>query len=545
MARPLALAATAAVSLLALSGAGGAATQQTPKRGGTVVSGTSTSLEPACLRVFADGCGQGASGFPLDMSHVLAGAFEVTPGAAFRGDLVSGARIAATEPFTLVYHIRPEARWSDGVPVSAQDFVFTHQALRRHGQSGYESERIRSVHKIDKKTVRVVLRARDVDWRYLFPIVLPSHALAGEDLATVWRERIDNPKTGAAIGSGPFLVGAWERGRQLTFVRNRRYWGPHPAYLDRLVYRFLPPDDVADALRRGEVDLIHPAIAALEAQHRELRRQPEPGIRVVASPVNAFEHFWIRVGDGGHPALRKRLVRQALAYGIDRVAITRAIGELNFERPPTIVPQDSLVLPKSSRYYRPNWSRYRLREARVHQLLGQAGCRRGTDGIYSCDGDRLSFRFLTAAGVERRELTVRLAQAQLRRVGIEVRPEFARPPVMLEKVESGAFDVFELGWIFDARTSGPAYNLACQREENFSGYCDRLISRDLLRVTRTLDLSRRVELLNRIDARLAKAVPHIPLYQIRGLVALNEVVRGIRLGADSLTWNAEDWWVDR
>jgi peptide/nickel transport system substrate-binding protein len=521
--------------------------EQTPKRGGTLVSGTTEVLEPACLRVFADGCGQGGTGFSFDMSHVLAGAFEVTADATFRGNLVSGARIVAREPFTLVYHIRPEARWSDGVPVSAQDFVFTYQVLRRHGRAAYESERLRSVRKIDRKTVRVVLREPYVDWRYLFGIVLPKHALAGEDLATVWRDRIDNPKTGKAIGSGPFLVGPWARGKQLTFVRNRRYWGPHVAHLDRLVFRFLPPEDVADALRTGEIDLIFPNVAVLEAQARELRRQREPGIRVVTAPGNGYEHLWIRIGEGGHPLLRRSpLVRQALAYGIDRVAMARSIGELNFERASTSVPQDSLVFLKRSPYYRQNWSRYRLRAARVRELLGRAGCRRGLDGIYSCGGDRLSFRFLTAGGIERRELTVRLAQEQLRRVGIEVTLEYARPAALVGIIQRGEFEVLSFGWFLGASTSGPGIALACQREENVTGYCDRLLTRDLLRATRTFDLDRRVELLNRIDARLAKAVPHLPLYEITGLDAFSVTVRGIAPGAaGSLIWNVEDWWLDR
>ena len=91
---------------------------------------------------------------------------------------------------------------------------------------------------LDAKTVRVVLRSRFAGWRHLFWIVLPRHALAGQDLENVWTDRIDNPKTGKPIGSGPFLVERWERGRQLTLVRNPRYWGPHTAYLDRLVLRF-------------------------------------------------------------------------------------------------------------------------------------------------------------------------------------------------------------------------------------------------------------------------------------------------------------------
>ena len=83
----------------------------------------------------------------------------------------------------------------------------------------------------------MVLRSRLAEWRLLFDHVLPRHALAGKDLRKVWRNGIDNPKTGKPIGSGPFLV-RWEQGRQLTLVRNPRYWGPHVAYLDRIVLRF-------------------------------------------------------------------------------------------------------------------------------------------------------------------------------------------------------------------------------------------------------------------------------------------------------------------
>ena len=85
----------------------------------------------------------------------------------------------------------------------------------------------------------------------------------------------------------------------------------------------------------------------------------------------------------------------------------------------------------------------------------------------------------------------------------------------------------------------------CGHEANIAGYCDRLLTRDLLRATRTLDLGRRVELLNRIDVRLAKAVPHIPLYQHTGLVAFSARVKGIEPAPEGLLWNVEDWWLDR
>ena len=73
-----------------------------------------------------------------------------------------------------------------------------------------------------------------------------------------------------------------------------------------------------------------------------------------------------------------------------------------------------------------------------------------------------------------------------------------------------------------------------------------MVTRDLVQASRILDQKRRVDLLNRIDARLAKAVPAIPLFQGSGLFALKATVRGVVPGeAGYFTWNAENWWLER
>jgi len=387
------------------------------------------------------------------------------------------------------------------------------------------------------------LKSRYVDWRFLFGAVLPRHALAGERFAGVWKEAIDDPKTGGAIGSGPFLLADWDHGKQLTFVRNPRYWGAHPAYLARIVIRFLPQADVGNALRRGEIDMIDPGLAGLGAQALELHRQRAPGVRVVSTLLDSWEHLSMRIGEGGHPALQRRDVRQALAYGIDRVEIARAVGALTLASPAARKPMDSVVFVPSSRYYQPSWKGYRYQPQRARQLLERAGCGMGADRIYVCDGVRLRLRMATAAAVERRELTVTLAQAQLRRIGVEIVPVFAHPSVLLQQiVQPGDFDLWVFAWIRSS-TAGTADVYGCQRVRNFTGYCDRLITRDLVKAEQTLDRARRVALLNRIDARLATAVPTIPLYQITGLTAFKETVRGYDPSAGAL--DSEGWWLDR
>jgi peptide/nickel transport system substrate-binding protein len=459
--------------------------------------------------------------------------------------LVSHVDVGKTPPFTLTYHIRPEARWSDGEPVTARDFVFTHRTARTYDPDGCCHQKVRSVTALDAKTVRVVLRSRFAGWRGgLFFHVLPEHALHGVHFKAVWTARIDNPKTGEPIGSGPFLVERWDRGRQLVLARNPSYWGPHTAYLDRLVFRF-GIDDPVEALRDGSLDVYEARLGLDPEAARKLQRIPGIAYRIVEGP--RWEHFEIRMGSGGNPALlhgdRGKLVRRALAYAIDRVALVRGVfGQLV----PKIRPVQSAVFLPSSPYYEPNWGRYRYRPAEARRLLGQAGCRRGSDGIYSCAGERLSLRFFANSGVVSRSRALKLVQVQLRRVGIEVVPKFSPGDVLLGQViPSGDWDV----WII-SYTYGPdqPVDLAfrCHGPANATGYCQRLVTEELDRANSILDdPALYARALNRADVQMARDVPVIPLWREPSLAAFRSSLHGFVPAEPLVGWNAENWWLDR
>ncbi len=533
-----AAAAAIVVSLLAVSGAGGAGAQ-TPKRGGTVVYGTPN--EPPCLNILIPVCSSvPADGFVPGL--VLKGAFKIDPGNTFRPDLAT-VEFTRKPPFTLTYHIRPEAHWSDGVPISAQDFVFTHRAIVKYvapdANTNVTLDRtmVRSVRALGPKTVRVVLRTRFAGWRGLFSSVLPRHALAGEDLATVWTDRIDNPKTGQPIGSGPFLVGLWERGKQLTLVRNARYWGPHAAYLDRLVLRSFRQNP--EALQRGEGD-IHWAIVGRQEDFPRF-----PGYTRRFRTGMTYQHFEIRLGPGGHPALESKLVRRALAYGIDRVGVIRSLfGEID----PKLQPLDSSVFVSQSPFYRPNWNIYRHRPPEARRLLEQAGCRLGPDGIYVCAGEKLSLRVFTTAGVVWRELAIQLVQKQLRRAGIEVKPIYAPSAALFGPsgiLASGDFDLALFGSFSGPDPTGLDDIFGCGGSANLTGYCQRLVTRDLDQADRILDQDERARVLNRADAQMARDVPVIPLLQALVVAYVRSNIRNFVMTALGDYWNAENWWLER
>jgi peptide/nickel transport system substrate-binding protein len=477
------------------------------------------------------------------VNQVLEGAFEIGPDLRYRPDLVSSVAVTRN-PFTLTYRIRPEARWSDGAPVTAQDFVFTYQALTDKRYELGIAQAYAKVHRItavDAKTLRVVFSSRYAAWRDLFHAVFPRHALAGRDLRQVWKKGIDNPRTGEPIGSGPFLVDSFEPGSRIVLVRNPRYWGPHRAYLDRIVVRQNADDGQAiDGLAGGAFDAISPQA---QPNIAELRRKS--GVVVLTGRGPSYEHIVFRRGPGGSELLGERWIRRAIALGIDRRAL---VSSLFAGLDAKAQPLENLIFTNGSPFYEPHWQSYRGDVAQAQRVLEENGCRRGGDGIYACGGRRVSFRLSTTAGNPLRERTFELLQAQLRRAGIELIPVFAPPRTFFGTIiASGDFDIALFTW---TQSADPGYAVEiwrCGGDENFSGYCNRLVSRHLQESHLILDEKIRAGLLNRVDEQMSRDLPGLPLFQKPGIVAYRGTLHGLVVNAtdEGWTWNSEDWWLGR
>ena len=539
----LRLLAVGVVVVVLAAGASPAPAAVAPRSGGTLT--IAYAQVPACLNLLRVVCRAGL--VPL-LNEVIEGGYEGDPHLTYRPNLVASTSVIRKKPFTVTYHIRPEAKWSDGVPVTAGDFLFSYRAMSEHKTGQYPWQRIVDLRPLGTKTFSVVFDAPEPDWRGVFRWVFPRHVFLGEDADAMWQDAIDDPKSGDPIGSGPFLVDDFEPGRTLTLVRNPRYWGPHKAYLKRLVFKFVPPNAYAQALRNGDVDMIEAGSPFGTAAALELLQQDPPGVSVIRTRGAAWTHLAIELGAKGHPSLRNRLVRQALAYGIDREAIARAILGAIYEDKTLVKPLDSVVLPMYHKGYQANWKYYRHKPREARRLLDRAGCRVGTDGYYVCGGERLLLRLVTTGGSEGRERVLRLIQSQLRGVGVDSDVSFPPAQVFFGSVlQSGDFDVALFTWVHNAALGGPYFVFRCQGENNYTGYCDRLVTRDLIQSVRILDLERREQVLNRADRKLARAVPAIPLFQNAFLVAFSTRVRGLIPNAsdEGFTWNSEDWWLSR
>jgi peptide/nickel transport system substrate-binding protein len=467
--------------------------------------------------------------------------FRVHPDFSVRLDqtFMAGAELTGQDPQTITYRIRPEARWSDGVPISADDFGYLWRHLNGADPkidtattTGYDRiERVTGSG--DGKTVTVVFRQRFADWRSLFANLLPAHHVRRQPGG--WNNGLDEHPEKIPSG-GPFEIAGFRPGETVTLRRNDRYWGPK-AHLDQIVIRLVPDAEAQlDALRNHEADLIRPQPSTDLVSH--VRRLP--GVRSQARPTLGFEHLTFNLE---HPILADLAVRRAIATAIDTgQLVDRLVRPLD----PGARPLGNGIWLASQRPYQDHAGGYGKGDAQTaRRLLEQGGWTLGADGVYAKDGRRLRLRCSTIAGDERRKAEGVLLQAQLAKAGIRLELASALFPAFFgEWVDKGNFDIADFAWIgnpFVLSGSQDIYRTAGGR--NRGGFSDPTVDALFQQAIGELDPARAADLGNEIDRRLWAQLPSIPLYQVPGFLAWRQDLLNVEHNTttEGPFWNAGTW----
>ncbi len=176
--------------------------------------------------------------------------------------LLTSATVTSESPQIVVYRINPSATWSDGVPITGQDFIYSWlaQSGRRSPTdiggrpftpattAGYSHIAGIDVAPLRPDVVTVRFSTPYPDWKSLFSYLIPAHVA----------ERIgfDDGFTDPVldlVSGGPYLVQSYTEGEQLRLVRNPSFSGP-PATALALDFDFVPyPPQMVRALSAGQV----------------------------------------------------------------------------------------------------------------------------------------------------------------------------------------------------------------------------------------------------------------------------------------------------
>jgi peptide/nickel transport system substrate-binding protein len=506
--------------------------------GGTVVFGA--DQEPRTLNTFTvEGNALWGS---LVLQPVMTFATKYNNKGTLIFDLMESAVLNSSKPMRVTYKLKSAAKWSDGRPVSADDMIFTWQQImnpRNTIASRVGFEDFLRIRKVNAKTIQVIYKKPFAAWRSLWGRILPKHAAGGinpSDFDQSWRN-------GPPIANGPFRLASWNRGSQMTLTRNNAYWGKRSA-VNSIVFRFIPDTNTQfQAMRGGEVHIINP-----QPQQQILDIAKQSNINVQRASQFTWEHVDFQLGAGGHPALKRKFVREAIVTGINRAQIRQvAYGQVA----PNLPPLNNVIFKNfQDEYASHKFQPYGFSQKKAISLLRANGCTggpatpsaRNTD-IYSCPGvGRLSFDFWSTAGNQSREISFQVMQAQLRSVGIELKSRFTLTALTVT-LPTRNWDIMLYAWVGSPEPAGSVNIHRCGGTQNHQNFCSRPVSRLLLRSNEELDHKKRTALLNEADRLIAQNVVTLPLFARPGFLIHDKKLKGALFNPTNTaaTWNTQDW----
>ena len=239
-----------------------------------------------------------------------------------------GIVVNPNRTMTITYHIRDEAQWSDGVPITADDFAFTIETVLAaeadaEFRSTYTDADIRT-YEGEGKTFSVTLRRPTMTHEALFEWLIPKHAVEGSNFAEDWN-------TTPWPSGGPFIVGTYEERTSVTLVRNDAYWKTDPAtgiqlpYLDSVRFEFIPEiENTLDAFTIRKVDVIHPPPNTEWIKRLESYADQGAVVEVLPGPVWEHINFQFdkaRLELSPNSCNDNLAFRRAIMHAIDRDAV--------------------------------------------------------------------------------------------------------------------------------------------------------------------------------------------------------------------------------
>lgn len=369
----------------------------------TVTIAMNTSSEPAAGfdPLVAWGCGEHVHE-PLIQSTLVTTDEEMR----VTGDLAT-AFTCSSDGLVWAFDLRDDVVFSDGEPLTARDAVFTINAVAKGATSEADLSMVEEAVATGEHSFEIHLTKPYNALLYTLAVlgIVPEKGY-GEDYGA-------HP-----VGSGRYLLEQWDKGQQVIFAANPRYYGDAPS-MERVVVVFMEEDAALAAVRSGNVDIAftYPTHSDQSVDGYELvsyRTVDSRGISLPAVPAGGT-----KVVDGdmahaiGNDVTCDVVMRRAINLGIDREAIIDHV--LNGYGRVAYSVGDGM--PWSSEDMAVDFDR-----AGALALLEEGGWAAGADGIRVKDGVRAAFDVWYSSDDSSRQAMANEFCNQLRDLGLDATP---------------------------------------------------------------------------------------------------------------------------
>lgn len=492
--------------------------------------------------------------------------------------------VTSEDPLTVTYTIDDKAVWSDGTPVTVNDYLLDwatrnpaflakwaakqpdaaepFRVFEREPDASSVSAPDGPQGAVGDKQFTLTFEGSISDWKSFLGAPLPAHVAATEaglepdrlaqaildrDAATVARvaefwntgwafpsgELPDEPEQ-VLPSSGPYRLqsGGWTKGEALTLEANPSYWGT-PAATENLLLRFIDDDALTDALASGEVDVIAPPATA----------DVVPQLEAIGASVNVLQYsttvsdqlsFNVQDGTVFGGAAHGAALREAFARCVPREQIVDML--VGLVKADAEAMNSYQVLPFQDGYadvvaasYDGRFDEVDVVEAR--KLIADSGV-----------ATPIEVRVGGASGDTEDARVIDIIAASCEKAGFDV-IDASSPTFLEQELVDGEYDVALLSTdgLDDTASRMSAYLTDGAR--NHTGYSNPKVDEAATELIAELDPADRQELVATIETELWNDLYGLPLFARPGVSAYDATVKNVRASAtpDLTTWNASQW----
>jgi peptide/nickel transport system substrate-binding protein len=403
------------------------------------------------------------------------------------------------DQLTWTFTLREGVTFHDGSPLTADDVVYTYQRIiDEELNPSYRFATFKTIKALDDTTVEIALTDPTPN--------LLANIGAYKGVGIVQRKNVESGKiTDAPVGTGPFSLESFTAGQSIELAANEDYWGGAPE-IDGVTFTFVSDPTVAlQNLQSGEVqwtDNIPPQQVETLSSGDDVTLETAPS-----------NDYWYLAANQNRPPFDDPKVRQALAYAIDREAITEAakFGGATVNQ---------TAIPESSEWYL-DYAPYETDPEQAQQLLEDAGA------------SDLSFEIMVTNEYPESVRAAQVIADQMDEIGVDVKIRTLDFATWLDEQGKGNFDVFMLSWL--GNIDPDEFYYAQHHSDggfNFQGYSNPEVD-DLLDRARTeVDQTARKELYDQAATIIVDEASYIYLYNPDVVQAWTPEVEGYTVRSD-------------
>jgi oligopeptide transport system substrate-binding protein len=447
-------------------------------------------------------------------SHVIRDLLEGLVNQDANGKTIPGVAESweTTDNKVFTFHLRKDAKWSNGDPVTAEDFVYSFQrAVDPNTASPYSwylemTTMINASDIIAGKKDKSTLGVKAVD-AHTFEVTLespvpyfvmmmghttvkPVHKATVEKYGDKWT------KPEHFVGNGAFTVSNWVVNERIELVRNDQYWDNENTVLTKVTY--LPIENQVAEMNRflsGELDFTH----ELPNEHfRRLQKEYPESVAIKGNLCTYYYNF-----NTHKPPFDDVRVREAISYTIDRDIVANAIlgqgQKPAYFLTPEIVANFSPETPAYGKLSQ------KERNAKAKALLEEAGYNKSHP---------LKFTLLYNTSENHKKIAVAIASMWKKNLGVDVVLENQEWKTYLETKKQGNFEAARAGWCGDYNEASTFTSL--MEGKNTTGgihYKSAEYDKLTAAATRATSEEERKQLYYAQEALLTKDMPIAPIYQ--------------------------------